>query len=128
MRNDAAACVDDRFDLVHRANEFDLHLSDTIIQRFFAYVVREDWPLEKRLNILISQLVESNIIEYVFTKDSELILIKQKFYEKEKEERGVTTIALKDLAFAFAILGIGLAGATVVIFIEVLKGRNDSLR
>ena len=33
-------------------------------------------------------------------------------------------ITLKDLAFTFAILGIGLAGATVVFFVEVRKGRR----
>ena len=119
-----AACVNERLYLINTASKFDLHLSDTIIQMFVAYLIREDWPIEKRFNILISRLVESNIIEYVFMKDLELILRKQKFFEEEKENQGFTVIVLEDLAFAFAILGIGLAGATVVFLAEVWKGRN----
>ena len=124
LRDNAAACVNERRYLVYTANKFDLHLSDTMIQMFVAYLIREDWPLENRLNTLISRLVESNIVENAFMNDLELILRKQKFYEKEKENHGFTVIVLKDLAFAFAILGIGLAGATVVFFIKVWKGRK----
>ena len=124
LRDDSAACVSDRRQLVNTANEYHLHLSDTIIQIFFAFNIRSDSPLEKRWNIIISRLVESNIIEYVLMKDLELFLRKEKFYEKEKENQGFTVMTLKDLAFAFAILGIGLACATVVFFAEVLKRRK----
>ena len=124
LRDAAAACVGDKFDLVNRANEFDLNLSGTIIQRFLAYVIREDWPLEERLNILISRLVESNIIEYVFMRDLKLSLRKQKFHQQEKEKEGFTVIKLREMAFAFTILGIGWASATIVFFVEVWKGRK----
>ena len=124
LKDDSAACVTERRHLVNVVNQHDLHLSDTIIQMPFTFVIRKNWPLEKRMNILLSRLVESNIIEYAFMKDSEVLLRKRKFYEKEKENQGFTVIALKDLAFAFAILGIGLAGATVVFFFEVWKERK----
>ena len=124
LKDDAAACVDDKRFLVSKANRYDLHMSDTIIPMFVAYFIREDWPLETRFNTLISRLVETNIIGYVFMKDVEPILRKQKFYEKEKENQSFTVIALEDLAFAFAVLGIGLASATVVFFVEVWKGRK----
>ena len=124
LRDDSGACVGDRRYLVYIANKYDFHLGSTITQMFFSYVIRNDWPLEKRFNIIISQLVESNIIEDVAMKDFQLILRKQKFHEKEKENQGFTVIALKDLAFAFAILGSGLASATAVFFVEVWKGRK----
>ena len=124
LKDENGACVAERFWLTMVANEYDLHLSDTIIQSPVAYRIRENWPLKKRMNILISRLVESNIIEYVFTKYTNVLLRKHKIHEKEKEIQGFTVIALKDLAFAFAILGIGLAGATVIFFVEVWKGRK----
>ena len=63
LKHDSAACVQDRRELVKLANKYNLHLSDTITQAFLAFRIRKDWPLEKRWNILISRLVESNIIE-----------------------------------------------------------------
>ena len=124
LKTDSAACFEQRRLLVRVANRYDLHLSKTIIQLPFTYAIRKNWPLEKRINMLTSRLVESNIIEYVFMNNPEVLLRKRKFYDREKENQSPTVIALKDLAFAFAILGIGLAGATVVFFVEVWKGRK----
>ena len=122
LRDDSAACFMKRDQLVNSAYMNDLHLSDTLMLKYFMYTVRKDWPVLKRFNLLVSRLYESNIIERVFTNDSELSFKKQKFYEKEKENQGPTVITLTDLAFAFAILGIGLSGATVVFFIELWNG------
>ena len=49
---------------------------------------------------------------------------KIKYKEKEKAHQKFQVITLKDLAFAFKILGIGLAISTVVFFVEVWKGRK----
>ena len=122
LRDDSAACVGDRRYLVHIAKKYNLHLSATITHMFIGYFIREDWPLKKRMDIKISRLFESNIIEYVSMKNVESILRNEKFYEKEKENQGFTYFALNDLSFAFAILGIGLAVATIVFFFEVWKG------
>ena len=124
LKDNAAACVNDKRFLISGANKYHLHMSNTIIPMFIAYLIREDWPLETRFNTLISRLVETNIIEYVFMKDVEAILRKQKFYEKERENQSFTVIELEELAFAFSLLGIGLASATVVFFVEVWKGRR----
>ena len=124
LRNDSAACLAFREHLVKISKTYDLHLSDTIIRKFYAFYIRQDWPLEERWNNLISRLVESNIIERFLIRETDLISKEQNFYEEEKKNQGPTVIALKDLAFAFAILGIGLAGATVVFLFEVWKGRN----
>ena len=124
LRNNSAACLQIRTRLVKISNKYDLHLSDAIIRNFRAFFIRDDWPLEQKWNILISRLVESHLIEHFRKMKVSLILKKQKFYEKEKDNQGPTVIRLKDLAFAFAVFGIGLAGATVVFFFEVLKGRK----
>ena len=119
LRDDSAACVNYRHQLIHMAKKYDLHLGDTITPRFLAYIIREDWPLEKRFNIMISHLVESNIVEYLFMKYRDPILRKKKFHEKEKEHQDFTAITLKDLSIAFSILGIGFTCATIVFFVEV---------
>ena len=124
LSDDSAACIATRNSLINSAYMNDLYLSDPLILYYLTYVVRADWPLQERFDLLLSRLFESNIIERDLWEDSKLISRKQKFYEKEKENQGPRIIALKDLAFAFAILGIGLAGATVVFFIEFWKGRK----
>ena len=124
LQDDSAACLSLSHHLIDIAKKYNFHLSDTVIQLLIAYLIREDWPLEKRWNILISRLVESNIVESIVTNKFNSISRLLKLYEKEKENQGPTVIALKDLTFAFAILGIGLGGATVVFFVEVWKGRK----
>ena len=91
---------------------------------FIVYIIREDWPVEPRYNTVISRLIEGNILDNIVDKNFELILKKKKFDEKHKDDKRFTVITLKELAFAFAILGIGLVGATVVFFVEVWKGRR----
>ena len=54
-----------------------------------------------------------------------MILRKNKFDEKHKDDQRFAVITLKELAFAFAILMIRLAGATFVFFVEVSKGRSS---
>ena len=124
LENDSAACLLTRAYLLEISHEHDLHLSDTILQYFRGFCIRHDWPLEERWNILISRLVESNIIDHHRIRNVNLILEKQKVYQKEKENQGPKVIRLKDLVFAFTILGIGLVGATVIFFFEVWKGRK----
>ena len=119
VRDNSAAGVGDRYHLVNLANKYDLHLSDMVMQGFMVFMIRKDWPVQERFNTIISRLFEGDIIEYVFMKHIESVLMKQKIDEKEKENQTFTVIALKDLEFAFAILGIGLAISTVVFFVEV---------
>ena len=124
LKDDAAACIADQLVLVNKANDYGLHLSGPLIPMFIVYIIREDWPVEARYNTVLSRLIEGNIIDGIVEKDFELILKKKKFDEKHKDDQRFTVITLEELAFAFAILGVGLAGATVVFFVEVWKGRR----
>ena len=126
LKDDSAACVGSRRKLLNPANNYNLHLNDTIAQLLIGYPIRQEWPFENRWNILISRLVKSDLIVYDLMDKANLLLEKRKFYTKEKENQGFTVIELEDLAFAFAILGIGLAGATVIFFVEVWRGRRSS--
>ena len=125
LKNHAAACVHDKNELVSKADKFGLYLSEPLIPMYVTFLIREDWPVEERFNILMSRLVEGNLLDDIFKKDFKLILRKNKFDKKHKDDKRFAVITLKELAFAFALLGIGLAGATVVFFVEVWKARSS---
>ena len=56
-------------------------------------------------------------------KDFQIIIGKQKFCEQEKKDQGPTVITLKELEFAFAMLGLESASATVLFLVEIRMER-----
>ena len=115
-----AACVSDGMLLLDIANKYDLHLSsDYLIKMYVVYLIREDWPVEEKLNTLISRLVEANIFERVLLTKIGSTVRRIEYNEKEKDEQKFEIITLKGLAFAFAILGIGLACSTFIFVVEI---------
>ena len=120
LRDHDAACIMDWLYSLDVANENDLHVSSgKLVEMYVAYVIREDWPLEDRINIVISRLFEADIFYRVYMEKLSVALRKIKFKEK-KDNQMTEVITLKELAFAFAILGIGLACSTVIFIIEML--------
>ena len=83
-------------------------------------MIEDDWPVEERLNTILARLFEANIFEYVRMKKPGLTFPKLKYKEKEKDNQKFQEMTLQELAFAFAILGIGLVFSTVIFIIEVL--------
>ena len=124
LRDNSAACINEQRYLCDEAIKYNLHLSNLLMQGFVVFLIREDWPVEERLNTVLSRLIEGNIIDYVFMKDVESGLRKRKIDKKDMQNQKFTVMALKDLAFAFAILGVGLAMATAVFFLEVLTRKR----
>ena len=121
LRDKSAACVEDWWYFVDTAATTTLHLSNDMSMNFFlVYLIRDDWPVEERLNILISRLFEANIFENVRLKKPNLLLSKMKNSEQEEYEQKFQVITLQELAFAFSILGVGLVFSAVVFIVEVL--------
>ena len=121
LRNARAACVKEWVSAVDSAAKLHLHPSnDKLIKMFLVYVIREDWPVEERLNTVISRLFEANILEYVRTKEPGLTISKLKYNETKKANQKFEAITLNELTFAFVILGIGLVFSTVIFIVEVL--------
>ena len=121
LRDDNAACVQDWWFLVDPAVNLNLHLShDMSMNMYLVYLIRDDWPVEEKLNTILSRLFESNILEYVRMKKPGLTLSKFKYKQIQKDNQKFQVITLQELAFAFAILGIGLVFSAVVFIIEVL--------
>ena len=121
LRDDSAACVHDRWFLIDMAADPNIHLShDISMEMNTVYLIRDDWPVQERLNTILSRLVEANILDYVQLKKLKSWNSKLQYREKEKSNQKFQVIKLQELAFAFAILGIGLVFSTVVFIVEVL--------
>ena len=116
----AAACVSDRSYLVNIAKKYDLHLSSNSFMKFFVvYLIREDWPVEEKLNTVLSRLVEGHIFHRIWWKKVDPTIRKIKYDEAKKDKQKFKVMTLKELAFAFAILAIGLTCSTVVFIVEI---------
>ena len=89
---------------------------------YLVHLIRDDWPVEEEWNIVLSRLFETNKVEYVRLRGLKSLSSKLKYSEKDKNRQMFQVITLQELAFAFAILGIGLAFSTVVFIVEVLMG------
>ena len=115
-----AACFDERSILFHIAKEDNLHVSrDYLVKMSIVYFIREDWPVEDKLNTLISRLSEADIFYRVLFDRVDSTIKKIKYNEKEKNKNKFKVITLEELVFAFAILGIGLACSSVIFIVEI---------
>ena len=121
FREDSAACVEDGWFLIDIAADPNIHLShDLSMEMHIVYLIRDDWPVEERLNTILSRLFEANILEYVRLKKPNSWNSKLQYSEREKYNQKFKVITLQELAFAFAILGIGVVLSTVVFIVEVV--------
>ena len=86
---------------------------------FLVYLIREDWPVEEKLNTIVSRLIEAGIFSRVSFEKEDSTMRKIKYDEKEKDKQKFAVMTLNELTFAFAILGIGLACSTVIFILEI---------
>ena len=120
LEDPGAACVHDGSRLVDTAMKYDLYLSsDYFVKLFIVYLMREDWPVEKKFNTVLSRLVEADIYNRFVYEKVESTIRRINYNEKDKDKQRVKVIKLPDLTFAFTILGIGLACSTVIFIIEI---------
>lgn len=121
--NSSVACLREQTLIVDDEDETILHISrETIVKLSTIYVIRPDWPLERRVNKILQAMVESDIISHGimadYQKSSEILAYEQKL--KNNEKYRVNTLA--DLTFAFVILGFGLGCATASFIVEITIG------
>ena len=125
LEDAGAACVHEWSLLVNIAKSSDLHLSrNQLIRMFLVYLIREDWPVEEKLNTVISRLVEADIFHRVSRKKIDSTIRRIKYDEEKKDKQEVKVMTLNELAFTFAILGIGLGCATVIFIVEILMQKK----
>ena len=129
LEDAGVACVRGRSLLTDIAKKYDLHLSsDYLMQSIAVYLIRKDWPVEERLSTFISRLFEANIFHQVFWKRVDSATRRNKYNEKQKYKQKFEVITLEELAFAFAILGIGLACSSVVFIVEIFMQYSRFVR
>ena len=116
-----AACTNMRSLLVEIATKYDLYLSSfRWMKSFLVYLIREDWPVEEKFNTVLSRLVEADIFHRVWFKKVDSTMRKVEYDERQKDKQKFEVMTMKELAFAFAILAIGLACSTVIFIVEIL--------
>ena len=114
-----AACIQDQRLLIEIAAQLKLHLSDQIFKTHSVYVIRYDWPLRNRLNVILQRLVEASIVSHVYMKGLQTTLDKFRYHEKTNgDDEDFKVLTMNDLGFVFSILGMGLTLATISLIVE----------
>ena len=117
----SAACIHDWSVSVNIAEKYDLHISrDYLMKIYGVFLIRKDLPVEEKINTVISRLFEAYISHRVPLEKIESAKRRIEYNEKEKDKQKFEVMTLKELAFAFAILGIGLACSSVIFIVEIL--------
>lgn len=122
MKNDSsAACLlAAQGGVLDMVKELELHTSSEFITTLYsAFEIRLDWPLEQKVNIILSIMVEADVILPWDVKCKPVQLSDFKYDKEVQNNEEFKKIELAELAFAFVILGIGLACATIVFVIEL---------
>ena len=120
LKDFSGVCVNDRSYLLSLALKLNLYVSNEDIVKFsMVHVVRHDWPLENRVNLILSRLTEAHIIYYRYEQERLELLPVELLYEATDEEQSAKVLTLNEVAFSFAILGIGLGCATLSFIVEV---------
>ena len=126
LNDSSAVCISDRSYLLAVAVENHFYVASKDLKEFdVVYVIREDWPLQARINQVISRLIEAYLNNYQFQKERNLLKRSILLHKNTNKNQKFKVLRLKNLEFAFRFLGIGLGLATVSFIIEVLlKPRN----
>ena len=115
-----ATCVRNKDILMYEADKFMLHLSRRILIPFYmAHVIRRDWPLEKRISLTLRRLKETGLMGFVYEENRKDLPGRIRRRENVTRDQGFKVLTLKQLDFAFGILGVGVELATLSFFIEV---------
>ena len=119
LRNSLGVCIRNEVQIMYDASKLNLHLSKhRIVKLYMIFSIRDDWPLEQRINTFYRHMVESGLIEYLYKKSNAKPLYDLELREYMYENQNFKAITLKQLMFIFVILGIGLACATVSFIVE----------
>ncbi|KAK0157301.1 hypothetical protein PV328_011059 [Microctonus aethiopoides] len=120
LNDSSSACIERPQRMLRYATSHKLHISQSKFG--VAYVVnwcREHWPLAKKINVYLSRVIESGLYEY--WRSQELTMPLKKLKITEREETNVIPdhpIELRDLLFAFELLGVGLMCSIIIFVIE----------
>lgn len=120
QHNLSTACIWWQFDsVIEMARKSNLHVGrDYVMAVYGGFKIRQGWPLEERVNIIVGRLVEGDLLQ---PWDIKCKPDKLSDFQIDKAAVGsikFKKVELAQLAVPFAILGTGLALATVTFIIE----------
>lgn len=124
-RDASAACISMASpDLFDHAQASGLHVSSEFYDSaYVAFEIQSDWPLEQRINVMMARLVEADLLRPwdVRCSSERLVDFQLTDYQRTmlRKSRTFESIDLAQFAWAFVILGIGLACATVTFVAEL---------
>lgn len=119
-RDSSAVCIQNPVIIFDMARDYKLHVSDELPEKqYFSYAMRSDWPLEQKLNVILSRLAEADVHESWRMKCDETKWTDLQFDEEVLNNLDFKVLELNELTFAFVILGIGLTCATIAFIVEV---------
>ena len=125
LNTSTAACINEGSALTYFAAKYNLHVSrNNIFKKYYTYAIRDDWPLEPRLNEILSSLTESGIVNYKWEKNLDKSRQILNAYRELNKDKSFEVIMLGELSFAFVILGVGLGCATISFIIETAIKRD----
>ena len=119
LNNSLAACIRDETPLIYEASRFHLHLSsDSIVELYSVYGIRDDWPLEQRINTFFKSMAQFGLIYHLQKKKNIKPLRALQIRKDMYENQTVKFITLQQLTFIFVMLGFGLGLATASFVVE----------
>ena len=91
------------------------------------FVTREDWPLLKRVNVLVMRLMEGGV--YMYMRNMEMVGLRGKDRQMQEKSRNgseqdyvefkAKPMTLEVLGLGWYVLGVGFVLAFIVIVVEI---------
>lgn len=124
LNNNRTACVDDADYLEYESTKLKYHrlhiMKEPFAHIFTSYSMRKDWPLQERINSLLSRFTESGLVYKWMRESRDLFNNKYRHNPKMDKAKKYENITLKNSKICFSILLVGLVLSTIVFIIELI--------
>ncbi|XP_023287824.1 uncharacterized protein LOC105702877 [Orussus abietinus] len=118
--NDFIVCSRDCYILKYNAAKLGkLHISKEVVNLYFVYFTKDDWPLYHRVSVVMKRLTESGLVN--LWREKSIPSSFTKFLDDSDDDQKVLT--LREVMFTFHMLNTGLSLATFVFLIELASKR-----
>nr|XP_011297344.1 PREDICTED: uncharacterized protein LOC105263064 [Fopius arisanus] len=91
---------------------------------YWNHQCRKDWPLKHRVDAVLTQIMESGLLDRWAFHSISTVLDKKHAEDVERAASKYRPVELKALDFSFILLAIGLVLATLVLFIELIMKKE----
>ncbi|XP_063972391.1 uncharacterized protein LOC135160123 [Diachasmimorpha longicaudata] len=108
-----------------------IHITrEPVFVNYWNHQCRKDWPLKHRVDAVLTQIMESGLLDRWAFHSISTVLDKKRAEDEERAATKYSPVQLKALDFSFALLALGLVLATIVLIIELSmkKEKNTEIR